>query len=37
MDNNNNTEYYLNGNGDEYLYKTVNQNENKIKTKYNLK
>ena len=34
---NNNIEYYLNGSGDEHLYQTVNQNENKIKTKYKLK
>ena len=42
-DNNNNyninnaLEYYLDNNGDEHLYQTVNQNENLIRTKYNLK
>ncbi len=30
-------EYYLDNNGDEHLYQTVIQNENQIKTKYNLK
>ena len=35
--NNNALEYYLDNNGDEHLYQTVNQNENFIRTKYNLK
>ena len=34
---NNALEYYLDNNGDEHLYQTVIQNENQIKTKYNLK